>query len=468
MKKCAPGYCYERNTKVWGLVAGEQAILDVTCAVGHGAAGAGTNIAGRPVPGYSAVVTTCITNRCNGFAIDDVCCDYDGYVLDITSFLVDGVQDVTRTGLVEAGQFSAGCSGFAEDGFRNHASPSAACELQTDIAVGRAFDCCIDFANVTGRVIGSGACLVPIGVGRIAVTPQSASRILALDILQHGNDVLDVGGLAVGEELLVLVLAIIVLLIVTVTGIVVLNELHHSHDDGACLGTGHGLLTVEALVIHTGDNSEGIALGDGTLAGNGNVVPVLDGSLGVLEFSAGGDDAFVLIGENIEQGHSHVIAIHGLVIDGQVTDHGGLQALGGGEVGSIPAGVVGGLGSLDLVIVEGAGQHDDELHGSHGLIRMELAVLEALHDAELGALHDVIVEPRAGLDVIELGDQGQNLVELVQVLIGAGEVPGDVSIGAVIAGLAIGGEGGGTQGEAHNECQNERSNLLHGFISFLS
>ena len=358
---------------------------------------------------------------------------------------IDFVDNVTRTSVGDAVDFTSGSAGLSEDGIGDHSRPTTASINKADAEV-----------SVECSEVAAGTVFVPVVVGSAAGSPSGAAGVLALNLLQDSSDIFDSGGLTIGEladGFFNLALAIVISLIVLVTGIVLVNESEHADDDGASLGTGHGLGALEVAVVHTGDNAAVVAVGNSSSVGAGRSPCIRQNANDAGRLGSSGRVA--VLGKNVVQGDSHLIAGHGVLVDGSQA---GGNAYLLSSFGVCPVPFMTGsdfLVGFNVAVVEGTGQHDQELNAGDLVFRLELAVLEALHDAELGALHDVGVVPIAGLDIGELGNEGGDVVDA---LIGAGVVPIAV----------VGSERSGAQGHAHNECENQRSNLLHGFIPFLS
>ena len=114
----------------------------------------------------------------------------------------------------------------------------------------------------------------------------------------------------------------------------------------------------------------------------------------------------------VTQCDGHLVAIHRFVINSlEVIGH--THVFGNLLIGPVPgrSGRFGLLGSVQLAGVEGTGQHGDELNAGDLLIGSERAVLEAGHDAQLGALGHVVVVPGGALHVGEAGHKSQVLVD---------------------------------------------------------
>lgn len=376
-------------------------------------------------------------------------------------------------------------------------------------------------------MVGRTGVVVPIVVRRTFDLEDGSIGILPFDLRKDGLNVGDSGGLAVGELaggvlvviIVVLVLAIVVLVVVLVAGVVVADELEHADDDGAGLRTGHVLGAREGAVGHAGDDSEAVAGLDRSSVVAGNFGVVLDGLDGVGALVS--SKALAVVDSDVAKGNCHLVAVHGVVVNGRkVLGH--TYVVGNLLVGPIP-GRSGGLGlggSIQLVCVEGAGQHGDELDTGDLVFGPEGAVLEAGYDAELGTLGHIVVVPGGHFYVTELGDQGKvlvredgvvsgnfdavglGLVVIVRgdVLSGLGVLPGaviveedDVAVsglvadGAVVVGVVdeeravgddpivagaagISRERGDDQGEAHDQRHEQGENagieLTHSVPSF--
>ena len=338
-------------------------------------------------------------------------------------------------------------------------------------------------------------------VDELGVAPDSSSGIFTLNLVQDSLNVLDSGVLTVGEltsvlilvvVLSVLVLTVVVLVVVFVTGVVAVDELEHTHDDGTGLGAGHGLFAVELAVGHAHDNAGGIAGLDGNGAVLGDTGPIFDlADDGVLELQGGALCTAVGFVDDVLCDVSHVVAVHGLLGDGHAGGHEHVLAnLGIGPVPGRASGF-GLLSGLDFVVVERTGHHSHELDSSDLLVGSERAVLEAGNDAELGALGHVVVVPGGALHVGEAGYESQVLVDegvvgvvgvvgglgVISVIVsvvphglaGFGVVPvdnvalavGQVDDVAVIVGDGdsvlgdVGSKRGSNQGEAHDQGQEQ-------------
>lgn len=387
-----------------------------------------------------SVLTTPLDSSCSisagrgeAIGVDFV---YDCDVAECVGLSVHGDDDVTRTEVGVFGYLTAGIAVLTKDGGADHVGPAAASVLAVQIVLN------------TGENLlcyGVVAAVVPVAISSLVV-PDSVAGILALDVLQHSldvshGDILAIGQLT-GSALVVivagvLVLAIVVLIVVLIAGVVVVDQLEHPHDDGASLGTGHAVAAGESAIGHAGQDVQGVAVAEVGLLFLGHAAVVLDSGLGFFQVGAGG--AAVLAGDDnlVVEHQSHVVTAHVGVFDSEaVAQAGFLSSLG---VGIVPLGAGGSLDALHLGVEEGAGHHDDELHVSHLVIGLEGAIGEALDDAELGALGHIAVVPGGGLDVLEAGGQRQ-----------------------VVLGneLAVSGEGGSHEAEAHNQSQEKSDRTL--------
>ena len=445
------------------------------------------------IAGYESVVVWGHTSVCP-HASRHILKD-DAYVIDC-SVGRHRDKNITGTHFCGVSDFAARCTGASKDAVGDHGCPTTTAVFET-YAAGAVFaDACSDVVGAVTGVCSGCVEVVVCTVDELGVAPDSSFRILALNLVQDSLNVLDSGVLTVGEltsvlilvvVLSVLVLTVVVLVVVLVTGIVAVDELEHTHDDGTGLGAGHGLFAVELAVGHACDDAEGVAVFDTRSVFARDAGVTFDGvDCCIALFSS---NCLSVIKACVVQRAGHLVAVHGVVVYGlELVGH--TNIFGNLLVGPVPgcSGRLGLLRSFNLVVVERTGQHGDELDAGDLLVGSERAVLEACDNAELGALGHVVVVPGGALHVGEAGYESQVLVDegvvgvvgglgVISVIVsvvphglaGFGVVPvdnvalavGQVDDVAVIVGDGdsvlgnVGSKRGSNQGEAHDQGQEQ-------------
>jgi len=408
-------------------------------------------------------------------------------------------KNITGTHFCGVSDFAARRPSAPKDAVGDHGCPAAAGVFEVYAAIFA--NACSDIVGAVTSVCSGCVEVVVCTVDELVVAPDSSFRILALNLVQDSLNVLDSGVLTVGEltsvlilvvVLGVLVLTVVVLVVVFVTGVVAVDELEHTHDDGTGLGAGHGLSARECAISHTSDDAETVA---GLYRGS-----VVAGDAGVLfngidcSVALVAGDGLAVIYSDVSERNGHLVAVHGVVVYGlELVGH--TNIFGNLLVGPVPgrSSRLGLLSGFNLVVVEGASEHGDELDSGDLLVGSERAVLEAGNDAELGALGHVVVVPGGALHVGEAGYESQVLVDegvvgiglnVVDGLAGFGVVPvdnvalavGQVDDVAVIVGDGdsvlgnVGSKRGSNQGEAHDQGQEQGDKAglgTHSDLSFL-
>lgn len=298
-------------------------------------------------------------------------------------------KNVSRSCFCGVSDFAARRPSTPKDAVGDHGCPAAAAILEACAAIFA--DTCADVIGAITSVCSVCVEVVVCTVDELGVTPDSSFRILALNLVQDSLNVLDSGVLTVGEltsvlilvvVLGVLVLTVVVLVVVLVTGVVAVDELEHTHDDGTGLGAGHGLFAVELAVGHAHDDAGSVAGHDGSGAVLGDTGPIFDlAGDGVLSVVRGAEAPAVSLIDDVLCSSSHIIAIHGFLSDGQAAGH--VYVVGSFQVRPVPgcSGRLGLLRSFNLIVVEGASEHGDELDAGDLVIGSERAVLETGYDA---------------------------------------------------------------------------------------
>lgn len=346
-------------------------------------------------------------------------------------------KNITGTHFCWVSDFAARCTGASKDAVGDHGCPTTTAVFEA-CAAGAVFNTCADVVGAVTGVRSGCVEVVVCTVDELGVTPDSSSGILALNLVQNSLNVLDSGVLTVGEltsvlilvvVLGVLVLTVVVLVVVFVTGVVAVDELEHTHDDGTGLGAGHGLFAVELAVGHACDDAEGVAVFDTRSVFARDAGVTFDGvDSGVALVVC---DGLVVVDTCVVQRASHLVAAHSVVVYG-LELFGHAHVFGNLLVSPVPgrSSRLGLLSGFNLVVVEGAGEHGDELDAGDFLVGTERAVLEACDDAELGALGHVVVVPGGALHVGEAGYESQVLVDegVVGVVGGLGVISVIVSV----------------------------------------
>ena len=411
-KKKPPAACGRRGLVLMRLRRGLRGVAspDTECAVS-----VGPHVCCVGIPVYNPLAGSEASTSVSDIE-SPVAVDVGGggcYDTDMLCFTLGVEQDVEVTGanLARVSNFTSGSAGLTEDSIGDQSCPAAAAHGGASVQLG-VYD--VELVGDGKHVSALGACGVFATIAALVV-PSGAIRILLLQVGENTQSLLN-GDLALVTS--VLAGAIVVLVVVLIARVVVVNQLEQANDDGASLRTGHVAGAAEGAIGVAHDDAGSVAVFDSGLVCGGNLGPVGQGCHSRVLLGGGVLENFTLIAEDVLDDHSHFVTVDSVVGDRDggptalVYDVGaGVQA---NVTGSLSVRIVPGLAggvfdSLDLSVVEGAGQHDQELDVGHVVVGLEGAIGVTGDDAQLGALGNIRVIPGGGLDVLE-GSNQRNVI----------------------------------------------------------